>query len=46
MAYLKRAVKAVFKRLVTMGDATHSLVLEKNREQAFRELSSFLTAEL
>ncbi|TDV72651.1 alpha/beta hydrolase [Pseudomonas sp. LP_7_YM] len=46
MKYFKRAVKAPFKRLVTLSEATHMLVLEKNREQAFRELSVFIAAEV
>lgn len=44
LAYFKRAVNAPFKRLVTLGEATHMLVLEKNRKQAFEELSTFITA--
>lgn len=46
MVYFKRAVKAPFKRLVTLGEATHMLVLEKNRELAFKELTAFMTAEI
>lgn len=46
MMYFKRAVKAPFKRLVTLGEATHMLVSEKNRKQAFKELSAFLATEI
>ena len=30
------------KRLVVIGEATHSLIMEKNRMQLFREVQLFL----
>lgn len=37
-----RLTNAPVKRLVTIGEGTHAVVLEKNRFQLFREVQLFL----
>ena len=41
-AILARLTSSPTKRLVIVGDGTHHLMLEKNREQMFREVQLFL----
>ena len=37
-----RLVNAPYKRLVLIGEGTHSVIIEKNRLQLFREVQLFL----
>jgi esterase/lipase len=41
-AILARLTSSPTKRLVIVGEGTHHLMLEKNREQMFRAVQSFL----
>jgi alpha-beta hydrolase superfamily lysophospholipase len=41
-ALFPRLVNAEPKRLVIIGEGTHSVVMEKNRMQLFREVQLFL----
>jgi len=40
--YFERLTAAPYKRLVVIGDGTHSVIMEKNRMQLFREVQLFL----
>ena len=40
--YFERLTSAPYKRLVVIGDGTHSVIMEKNRMQLFREVQLFL----
>jgi pimeloyl-ACP methyl ester carboxylesterase len=42
-AYFSKLANAPLKRLVEIGEGTHSVMLEKNRMQFFREILNFLT---
>jgi pimeloyl-ACP methyl ester carboxylesterase len=44
LAYFKRATNTPYKRLLTLGEATHMLVLETNRKKAFDELAVFMSS--
>jgi alpha-beta hydrolase superfamily lysophospholipase len=41
-ALLTRLANSTRKRLVIVGEATHTMLLEKNRMQLFREVQTFL----
>ena len=43
--YLAQLKNAPYKRLVELGEGTHSVMLEKNRMQFFREIIGFLDEE-
>jgi hypothetical protein len=38
----RRVESAPYKRLVMIGEGTHSVIMEKNRMQLFREVQLFL----
>lgn len=40
--YFERLTAAPYKRLIVIGDGTHTVMLEKNRMQLFREVQLFL----
>ncbi len=42
-AYFAKLANAPYKRFVEIGEGTHSVMLEKNRMQFFREILNFLT---
>jgi len=42
-AYFTRLTSAPYKRFVEIGEGTHSVMLEKNRMQFFREIMNFLS---
>ena len=42
-AYFARLTNAPYKRLVELGQGTHTVMLEKNRKQFFDEIRTFLT---
>jgi len=42
-AYFARLTGAPYKRFVELGEGTHTVMLEKNRMQFFREILGFLT---
>ena len=42
-AYFKQLTHTPYKRFVELGEGTHTVMLEKNRMQFFREISNFLT---
>ena len=44
--YFERLTAAPYKRLVVIGDGTHSVLMEKNRMQLFREVQLFLDEPL
>ena len=37
-----RLTHVPYKRFVELGEGTHTIIMEKNRMQMFREVSSFL----
>ena len=41
-ALLPQLVNTPYKRLVMIGEGTHSVIMEKNRLQLFREVQLFL----
>ena len=41
-AYFDKLVNAPYKRAVQIGEGTHTIMLEKNRLQLFREVQLFL----
>jgi pimeloyl-ACP methyl ester carboxylesterase len=41
-AYFEKLVNAPYKRAVQIGEGTHSVLMEKNRMQLFREVQQFL----
>jgi pimeloyl-ACP methyl ester carboxylesterase len=42
-AYFAKLTSAAYKRFVEIGEGTHTVILEKNRMQFFREVMNFLT---
>jgi len=42
-AYFKQLTNAPYKRFVELGEGTHTVMLEKNRMQFFREIMGFLS---
>jgi len=42
-AYFKQLTNVPYKRFVELGEGTHTVMLEKNRMQFFREIMSFLS---
>ena len=42
-AYFSKLTNAPYRRFVEIGEGTHSVMLEKNRMQFFREVLNFLT---
>jgi pimeloyl-ACP methyl ester carboxylesterase len=44
-AYFAKLTHAPWKRMVELGEGTHSVILEKNRMQFFHEILGFLTEE-
>ncbi len=42
-AYFAKLTNAPFKRYVEFGEGTHTIIMEKNRLQLFREVSLFLS---
>ena len=44
-AYFAALTNAPYKRLVEIGEGTHTVMLEKNRMQFFREIIGFLDEE-
>ena len=44
-AYFAELRNAPYKRLVEIGEGTHTVMLEKNRMQFFREIMGFLDEE-
>ena len=45
LAYFEQLRNTPYKRLVQLGEGTHTVMLEKNRMQFFHELASFLEEE-
>ncbi len=41
-AYFAQLMNAPYKRAVQIGEGTHSILMEKNRMQLFREVQNFL----
>ena len=41
-AYLAKLTNVPYKRFVEIGDGTHTIMMEKNRMQFFREVMNFL----
>jgi alpha-beta hydrolase superfamily lysophospholipase len=41
-AYFAKLTNAPYKRFVEIGEGTHSIIMEKNRMQFFREIMNFL----
>ena len=41
-AYFAKLMNAPYKRMVEIGEGTHTILLEKNRLQLFREVQAFL----
>ena len=41
-AYFARLTRTPYKRFVELGEGTHTIIMEKNRMQLFREVSYFL----
>ena len=41
-AYFAKLTRAPYKRFVELGEGTHTIIMEKNRMQFFREVSNFL----
>jgi pimeloyl-ACP methyl ester carboxylesterase len=41
-AYFAKLTNAPYKRFVELGEGTHSIIMEKNRMQFFREIMNFL----
>lgn len=41
-AYFAKLTGAPYKRFVQLGEGTHTVMLEKNRMQFFREIMNFL----
>ncbi|MGX7707579.1 alpha/beta hydrolase [Methylobacterium sp. Gmos1] len=41
--YFARLTRAPYKRFVELGEGTHTVMMEKNRMQFFREVAAFLT---
>jgi pimeloyl-ACP methyl ester carboxylesterase len=44
-AYFAKLTHAPYKRFVEIGEGTHTIIMEKNRLQLFREVQSFLDEE-
>jgi pimeloyl-ACP methyl ester carboxylesterase len=42
-AYFAKLTNAPYKRFIELGEATHTLIMEKNRMQFFREVMNFLS---
>jgi len=42
LAYFERLTSAPYKRFVQIGEGTHTVIMEKNRMQLFREVQLFL----
>ena len=42
-AYFKQLTNVPYKRFVELGEGTHTVMLEKNRMQFFREIIGFLS---
>jgi len=41
-AYFAKLTHAPYKRFVELGEGTHTIIMEKNRMQFFREVMAFL----
>jgi hypothetical protein len=41
-AYFAQLTRAPWKRFVEIGEGTHTVMMEKNRMQLFREVAAFL----
>jgi len=41
-AYFAKLTNAPYKRFVEIGEGTHTIIMEKNRMQFFREVMNFL----
>ena len=42
-AYFSKLTRTPYKRVVELGEGTHTVMLEKNRTQFFHEIAGFLT---
>jgi len=42
-AYFAKLTSAPYKRFVEVGEGTHTIIMEKNRMQFFREVMNFLS---
>lgn len=45
-AYFEKLTNVPYKRYVEIGEGTHSIIMEKNRMQLFREVQHFLDEDI